>query len=769
MALSVNRFTLQNSSTPSSLSGLWIAAGVAMVSLSACTFFLVPEQSFAIAAALLIMLLAAADLRCGFLAFVLLYPFMPASWGVDIAEWMPYLTAKRLCCLVLSMVFLITGKGAWDTPRVRRVGWFLIALVLVQMVAGFGSRDPLGAIKRTFGDAVEWYMPFLMAAHLFRTRAQVKTLVTLALLSMGVASLLAVIEHGIDHNFYDTFVAARADIQALLTQATESHRDGDITARRVRVAFNHPIELGLHLMCMLILSTFALRQRGPFYKIGLMGGIPLYLLALLYTYSRGPLLGLVCGLVWLALIGRGTRSLLPVMVFCGIVAYVLMPSGAREVLDKTIVTSTDVQTDNSVGGGTVRARLNLLEAGLKYSQQNLWFGLGPGELRQRKVSAGRGETVDFTSVDNFYLQVLLRHGLITLVMTIGFYFYLLGMFTRGAFRLTDRDAALLVGVAASICVANFVALVTVGINITLFWILLGPAVRTCDLYQPAGRRRGAPQKSTDTEKNPMLDSLTQRERPAERTPVAAGRFAVSPRLSPQLRIGALALCLLAAPVMTQAAPSFYGTTGLFATPTAQVAPRGAWSAGANYVSRDFRPGAASYAKGTVAHSLTLTLLPRVEVAAVLNNWEGKLGAQRLDAGPSQDFDLAGYNTDRMVAVHWQAMRGEGSRPSVALGVRDLFGSSQPLRSQYAVASWALTSHGPDRALTLSAGLGTRHLGGLFGGVEYQVDRRATLVCEALRGQVNGGVRLVPFKNFQLDAAAMSFRSLGGGLSYRRQF
>ena len=123
----------------------------------------------------------------------------------------------------------------------------------------------------------------------------------------------------------------------------------------------------------------------------------------------------------------------------------------------------------------------------------------------------------------------------------------------------------------------------------------------------------------------------------------------------------------------------------------------------------------------------------------------------------------------MIAVHWQAMRGEGSRPSVAIGVRDLFGTSQPLRSQYAVASWALASRASDRALTLSAGLGTRHLGGLFGGVEYQVERRATLVCEAQRGQVNGGVRLVPFKNVQIDAAAMSFRSFGGGLSYRRKF
>ena len=81
MALSINRFTLPSSSTPWSLSGLWVAAGLAMVTLSGCTYFLLPEQSFAIAAALLILLLAVADLRFGFLAFVLLYPFHAVFLG----------------------------------------------------------------------------------------------------------------------------------------------------------------------------------------------------------------------------------------------------------------------------------------------------------------------------------------------------------------------------------------------------------------------------------------------------------------------------------------------------------------------------------------------------------------------------------------------------------------------------------------------------------------------------------------------------------------
>lgn len=769
MALSVKRFTLQYGSTVGATAGLWVVAILAMASLSACIYLLLPEESFAVAAGLLVLLVAVGDLRYGFLTFVFIYPFLPITWGIDVADWMPHLTAERLCCIGLALVFLVQGKGAWDTPRVRWISWLLVALVLMQIVAGFGSRDPLGAVKRTFGDVVGYYFPFLIAAHLFRTRAQVRTLFFVAALAMAISAVLAIVEHSIDYNFYDTFVATREDIRLLLAEGVETHRGGDLHARRVRVAFPHPIEMGLHLMFAVIVAAFFIRHRSPFARLGLAVALPLYLLALLYTYSRGPMLGLICGVVWFCLVGRGMRSLLPVMLMCGVAVYLLMPSSGRQVLDATIATSTDIETGNSLGGGTVRGRLDLMEAGLQLSRQNLWFGLGPGGVKEQGVTGTPGHRVDFSSVDNYYLLVLLRHGLVTLILTGAFYIYLLALFSRGAFVLVDQEAARLSSVAAALCVANFVALATVGFNVTLFWILLGPAIRAYDLYQPPSRRRGSSGKNGDRETTTMLTPLTARQEMSERVPVAAGRFAVPLKISARTRAYGLSLSLLALPSLAQAAPSFYGTTGLFATPTAAVAPRGAWSAGANYVSRNFRPGASSISNGTVAHTFTMTLVPRVELAALINNYEGRLGARNLDAGPTPDKPLAGYTTDRMVAMHWLAAKQHGSRPAIAFGIRDIFGTVQPLKAQYGVASWKLTPLGEARPVILSAGLGAGLLKGPFGGAEIRVAPRATLILEGLTGQVNGGVRMVPLKNFQLDAALMGFRSLGGGLSYRRRF
>src|SRR5205807_4563601 len=83
------------------LDTLWIGAALAMACLAGCTYFLPVEGALAVAVALLILLFALADLRLAFLAFVAIYPFLSSTWGIDISEWMPYLTAKRLCCLVL--------------------------------------------------------------------------------------------------------------------------------------------------------------------------------------------------------------------------------------------------------------------------------------------------------------------------------------------------------------------------------------------------------------------------------------------------------------------------------------------------------------------------------------------------------------------------------------------------------------------------------------------------------------------------------------------
>jgi hypothetical protein len=224
----------------------------------------------------------------------------------------------------------------------------------------------------------------------------------------------------------------------------------------------------------------------------------------------------------------------------------------------------------------------------------------------------------------------------------------------------------------------------------------------------------------------------------------------------------LPLSFGAAPCM--AAPSFYGTTGLFASPVAAVPARGTWSVGSNYVGRDFRPGASVIAKGTIANYFAVTMLPRVEMTLVLTNYEGKVGTRNLKNGLTPDFSLGGYTVDRTFSGQWLAVTQHGDRPAIAFGARDILGRSvKHLHAQYGVMSFQRGK------LMLSAGLGTQALHGPFGGIEYAILPRISAVAEGLYGQTNGGFRLVPLKDFQMDLAMMDFRSLAGGLSYHRRF
>jgi hypothetical protein len=166
----------------------------------------------------------------------------------------------------------------------------------------------------------------------------------------------------------------------------------------------------------------------------------------------------------------------------------------------------------------------------------------------------------------------------------------------------------------------------------------------------------------------------------------------------------------------------------------------------------------------VANFFAFTMFPRLELTVVLTNYQGKLGTRNLNHGLTPDYNLGGYTVDRTASAQWLALSQHGYRPSLAFGLRDFLGRpAKHLQAQYAVVS---LSRGP---LSLSAGVGTLALRGPFGGIEYALTPHVMAITEGLHGQANGGLRWLPLRDFQMDVAMMGFRSLGGGLSYRRKF
>jgi Exopolysaccharide biosynthesis protein YbjH len=217
---------------------------------------------------------------------------------------------------------------------------------------------------------------------------------------------------------------------------------------------------------------------------------------------------------------------------------------------------------------------------------------------------------------------------------------------------------------------------------------------------------------------------------------------------------ALGALTVAGPVAADA--GFFGTSGIFIAPTAEVRPRAGFAVGANYVAARYRKGAMNGSDGTVAQYVAVGLLDNVEISAALLNLQGKFGIQRLPATNSQD----GWNVDRTFCIHALAYKGGLGRPSFAVGARDLFGEAIHNRSYYAVATQGL---GPVR---LSAGYGSDSLGGVFFGLEAPLGPRGRALLEQVDGNTNVGLRWQLLSGLQADLAMMGGRSLAGGLSWR---
>jgi hypothetical protein len=217
---------------------------------------------------------------------------------------------------------------------------------------------------------------------------------------------------------------------------------------------------------------------------------------------------------------------------------------------------------------------------------------------------------------------------------------------------------------------------------------------------------------------------------------------------------ALAAAAVAGPVAADA--GFFGTSGIFIAPTAEVRPRAAFAAGANYVPARYRGGAMTGSSGTMAQYLAVGLLDNVEISAALLNLQGKLGIQRLPSTNTQD----GWNVDRTFSIHALAYKGRLGTPSFAVGARDVFGDAVHNRAYYAVATQGL---GPVR---LSAGYGTDSLGGVFLGLEAPLGPRGRALIEQVDGNTNVGLRWQLFSGLQADVAMMGGHSLAGGLSWR---
>ena len=209
------------------------------------------------------------------------------------------------------------------------------------------------------------------------------------------------------------------------------------------------------------------------------------------------------------------------------------------------------------------------------------------------------------------------------------------------------------------------------------------------------------------------------------------------------------------------------------TPTADYVGRGGYAMGANTVDEVYRPYY-DEPHATVLQYYHIGLAYGFDVAMGLMNFDGKLFAQKF--GPERPLGTTaagtpagGWNIDRIVSARWLALRQGRRTPSLAVGMRDLTGTSN-FGANYLVASYRLPRPAwePNAArsgLGLHLGAGTNRLHGLFGGVDYSPSPRVTLMLEAAEGRVHAGLRWRLTHQIHVQPSLLGLRWLGGGVCY----
>jgi len=206
----------------------------------------------------------------------------------------------------------------------------------------------------------------------------------------------------------------------------------------------------------------------------------------------------------------------------------------------------------------------------------------------------------------------------------------------------------------------------------------------------------------------------------------------------------------------QPTPSWYGSTGLVRTPSAEIPAALKLSGGLHRVERDDLQ--------QEIYNANVAVLPDLEIGGSVINDVIRPGGNTL-----QDETIL----NAKYRLPLESVFGLGNMPDVAVGVWDV--SDRINRTYYIVASKSLSlaANQPMMGLKLHAGYGSAEvaegpLHGLFGGIEFAPFTSALVQAEYDGDAVNADFRYSPFRWLSLDIASID-GDLGWGITAQSAF
>jgi len=410
-----------------------------------------------------------------FLLFVIfIYPLIPQYIGFDFRGLIvinPHraLIAGLFLAWILRKAF--TGEKIFHKTPLNLAIIFFLSTRLISVIF---SIDFLISLFRFISELVTFFMFYFLVIDTIHTNKQIKKVINILVYSGILVSILGIIEFLSKTNIFAYFDPARES--NILTASKILSRTGFL---RIEGGFGHPIVFGMYLVLLIPLVLNQLQIDNFPKKILWILTLLLMSLSVLFTFSRSAWIGLFIVLVFFSL--RYIKKSIPVMAVILILVIVIMVFNPLSVrtniskLNKIFQESVNIEDSSEIALSTSH-RLYQLKYAFPIALKKPFTGFGIAKSK---------EATDLNSIDNFYLNLMIESGVVSLVAVLFLYFFILIKLrkvirTSRDHKFRDMAFSFFVSILSFITILLMVSLTSAFL---MLWVIIALAMRLAMISQ----------------------------------------------------------------------------------------------------------------------------------------------------------------------------------------------------------------------------------------------------------------------------------------------
>lgn len=280
----------------------------------------------------------------------------------------------------------------------------VFAYYVARLFADFDGDSPSDSIKATLQDFLTYGSWMIIGAVTFTFGRSAHLITRVVLVSVYVASGIALIEYATQTPFLDLVGLTRfaAGDQAQLTSIASASSDLS-TGLRMKSVFTHPIVFGQTMALLLPFCVITVLSGRPLAKFFALGAIPLIIIDILLTQSRSALIvGFAAVAVALAIYLFDVRRGMRLAAFSLLALLGLAAAPSLWVVSKELASGTTRREMISSEG-----RKQQMDRGMSALRSAPYLGYGSGTSPTYAGIKGR---YDVMTVDNTYLSKVVETG-----------------------------------------------------------------------------------------------------------------------------------------------------------------------------------------------------------------------------------------------------------------------------------------------------------------------------------------------------------------------